>query len=269
MNIVCFGAHPDDGEFFAGGTAVKWARAGHNVLLVCLTNGDIGHHEMAGGPLARRRAEETRAAANAGGYDSLVLDHHDGELQPTLELRKKIVRILRERQADIVLTHRPYDYHPDHRYGAMAVQDAAYMVCVPNFCPDVPALRANPVFLYLMDHFQRPYPFQPDVAVAVDDVMDVKWAMMDAMPSQVYEWLPWIEGRLGERPADPAAWRGWLEAYWGPMFEKATGAWREALTTWYGAERAASIRFAEFFEVCEYGRRPSPGELRQLFPFAD
>jgi len=267
VNIVCFGAHPDDGEFFAGGTAIQWVKAGHRVLFVALTNGDIGHHEMAGGALARIRAEECTAAARIGGYESRVLDNHDGELQPTLALRKDIVRIIREQNADVVLTHRANDYHPDHRYGAMAVQDAAYMVCVPNFCPDTPALRKNPVFLYLMDQFQRPCPFRPDVAVAVDLVMPTKWALLDAMPSQMYEWLPWIDGRLEERPADSAQWRAWMEAYWSPFFARGAEIWRDALKTWYGPERAAKVRFAEFFEVCEYGHRPSQEELRKLFPF--
>ena len=266
MNIVCFGAHPDDGEFFAGGTAVKWARAGHRVLFVSLTNGDVGHHELTGAPLAARRKAEAEAAARIGGYACRVLENHDGELQPTLALRREITRIIREQQADIVLTHRPNDYHPDHRYGAMAVQDAAYMVCVPNFCPEAPALRKNPVFLYLMDHFQKPCPFTPEVAVPVDDVMDVKWAMLDAMPSQMYEWLPWIDGRLAERPKDPAAWRAWMERYWSPRFESASAAWRGALAACIGEGPAAATRFAEFFEVCEYGRRPSPDELRDLFP---
>lgn len=268
MNIVCFGAHPDDGEFFAGGTAVKWARQGHQVLFVSMTNGDIGHHELAGGVLARIRAHEARAAAHIGGYESLVLDHHDGELQPTLALRKEIVRIVREREADIVLTHRPNDYHPDHRHGSTAVQDAAYMVCVPNFCPDAPPLKRNPLFLYLMDQFQRPCPFRPDVAVAIDDVMPTKWDMLDAMPSQLYEWLPWIDGRLGERPEDPVQWRGWLETYWSPFFEAGARAWQDALAAWVGPDAARATRFAEFFEVCEYGRRPTQEELRAMFTFA-
>lgn len=265
MNIVCFGAHPDDGEFFAGGAAIKWVRTGHSVLLVSLTNGDIGHHEMSGGVLARRRALEAAAAARVGGYRCRLLDNHDGELQPTVALRKEIVKIIREEQADIVLTHRPCDYHPDHRYGSMAVQDAAYMVCVPNFCPDTPPLRKNPVFLYLMDHFQRPCPFRPDVAVATDDVMETKWALLEAMPSQLYEWLPWIDGRLDERPADAAAWPGWMREYWSPLFAHAAEAWRGALEARYGAA-GAGIRFAEFFEVCEYGTLPAAEELNALFP---
>jgi len=266
VNIVCFGAHPDDGEFFAGGTAVLWARAGHRVLFVSMTNGDIGHHELSGGPLARLRAEEAAASARIAGIDSRVLGNHDGELQPTLELRKQIVRIIREYRADLVLTHRPYDYHPDHRYGSMAVQDAAYMVCVPSFVPETPALSRNPVFAYLMDGFQRPCAFRPDAAVIVDDVMPVKWQMLAAMPSQIFEWLPWIDGRLAERPADPAAWPAWMVDYWTPLFTGFTNRWRDALAAFVGQEHAAHVSFAEFFEICEYGRQPSRDELQTLFP---
>ena len=218
MNIVCIGAHPDDPEWHAGGTMVKWARAGHRVLSVSLTNGDAGHNEQGGGALAKRRAAESQRSAELAGIEARVLDFHDGELLPTLEVRKEVTRIIRGVEADLVLTHRPCDYHPDHRYAATAVQDAAFMVTVPNFCPDTPALRANPAFMYMMDAIAKPAPFQADVAVDVDGVMDVKWAMLDAMPSQMYEWLPWLDGRIGEVPAEPAARLAWLKECITPVF---------------------------------------------------
>jgi LmbE family N-acetylglucosaminyl deacetylase len=266
MNIAAIGAHPDDAEWYAGGTLVKWARAGHRVLSVSLTNGDIGHHQMSGGALAQRRAAESRRSAERAGIESLVLDHHDGELSPTLELRREVVRIIRGHQADVVLTHRPCDYHPDHRYASVTVQDAAFMVTVPFFCPDTPALRTNPVFLYMMDHFTKPVPFQPDVAVDVTDVMDVKWAMLDAMESQMYEWLPWLDGKRESVPVEPAARLRWLQAEWGPFFREPAARAREALQSWYGTA-AEGIAFAELFEVCEYGRKPGRAELMELFPF--
>ncbi|NIA16621.1 MAG: PIG-L family deacetylase [Nitrospiraceae bacterium] len=267
MNAVCFGAHPDDAEVYAGGTCAKWAAAGHQVLLVSMTNGDIGHHEMAGGALARRRATEAHVSARRAGVSSLLLDYHDGEFEPTLAARKRVVEIIREFEADIVLTHRPNDYHPDHRYTSIAVQDAAFMVTVPHFCPGVSALTKNPVFLFLMDSFQKPTPFVPDIAVDVSDAMDVKWSMLDAMESQMYEWLPWLDGSIDTVPESPDERRQWLEIAWEDFFRAPAKTGRAALERWYGKRTAAKVRYAELFEICEYGHQPSQEEIKRLFPF--
>jgi len=269
MNIVCISAHPDDCEVYAGGVSVKWARLGHRVLLVSLTNGDVGHHAMAGGPLARRRAAEACLAAERAGALSLVLDIHDGELEPTLELRKRVVRIIRENEANIVLTHRPNDYHPDHRYTSTVVQDAAFMVTVPHFCPSAPALRKNPVFVFLMDTFKTPAPFRADVAVDVTDVMDVKWSMLDAMESQMYEWLPWLDGTLETVPKEEGARLEWLKRTWNPFFLQPAQIARKAVEKWYGPDRVKTARYVEPFEICEYGHQPSEEEIAVLFPFFD
>src|SRR6266403_1931055 len=101
-----------------------------------------------------------------------VLDNHDGQLLPTLENRLQIIRLIRSFQPDLVLTHRPNDYHPDHRYTSALVQDAAYMVTVPAIVPGTPHLPANPVIAYLADEFTRPCPFQPSVALDVGPVLD-------------------------------------------------------------------------------------------------
>lgn len=266
MNIVCIGAHPDDCEAFAGGTSVKWARAGHRVTLVSMTNGDIGHHVQGGGALAQRRTQEAAEAARIAGCNSIVLDNHDGELEPSLAQRKTVARLLRNLQADIVLTHRPWDYHPDHRYTALIVQDAAFMVTVPHFCPDTAPLPRNPVFLFLMDHFQRPCPFHAEIAVAVDDVMDTKWDMLHAMESQVYEWLPWLEGILDGAPKESARRRDWMKEQWGPWLGAFTELGRGALAKRYGEAQASATVHAELFEICEYGRRPGEEEIAELFP---
>ena len=179
--------HPDDAEFKDGGTGAKWAALGHHVKLVSVTNGDIGHWQMAGGELAIRRTRESQEASQVLGTTSQVLDIHDGELVPSLEHRKTIVRLIREWKADIVISHRPWDYHPDHRYVGVLVQDAAYMVTVPFFCPDTPPLKANPVFLYSSDRFQKPLPFEADIVVAIDDVFDQKLLAVSKLESQVFE----------------------------------------------------------------------------------
>ncbi len=264
INIIAFGAHPDDCDGRAGGTAARWAALGHKVRFVSVTSGDAGHQSQGGGALAMRRRAEAREAGNRIGIDYITLDNHDGELLPTLEVRQQIIRLIRQWNADLVLSPRPVDYHPDHRYTGILVQDAAYTVTVPNICPDTPALRKNPVFLYFQDGFQKPNPFTPDIAVAIDDVIDKKISMLDAHVSQMYEWLPWHAGKLDQVPTDPAARLEWLKK------QRATepnAMVREALVKWYGPEAAKQIKYAEAFEICEYGAKTSPEDIRRLFPF--
>jgi N-acetylglucosamine malate deacetylase 1 len=129
LRIIAFGAHPDDCELQVGATAAMWAKKGHHVLLVSVTNGDIGHWREAGGPLARRRKMEVDEAHKILGVQGVVFDVHDGELLPTLENRRMITRLIREWKADLVLSHRPNDYHPDHRYTGVLVQDASVPTC--------------------------------------------------------------------------------------------------------------------------------------------
>lgn len=270
LHIVVFGAHPDDPQFKAGGTAIKWAQMGHHVKLVAVTNGDIGHWSEAGGPLAQRRKAEVEATGKVWGIETEVLDIHDGELLPTLENRKLITKVIREFHADLVISHRPWDYHPDHRYVGVLVQDAAFMVTVPYFCPDIPFLKKNPVFLYSSDGFQKPYPFKPDVAVGLDDVFDKKLEGLHLMPSQVYE-----GGASGSAeyvktvpPAsDEAARKAWLRTRWERRQSSEANKYRDLLVKWYGGEKGRAVKFAEAFELCEYGARPSEKELRALFPF--
>jgi LmbE family N-acetylglucosaminyl deacetylase len=263
LRVIAFGAHPDDCDQRAGGIAAKYAAAGHLVKFVSVTNGDAGHYEQGGGVLAKRRRAEAEEAGRRIGIVYEVLDNHDGELLPTLEVRRQIIRKIREWKADIVLAPRPNDYHPDHRYTGVLVQDASYMVTVPNIVTDTPALRKNPVFLYFADRFMRPQPFRPDIVVGIDDVIEKKYDMLDAHVSQVYEWLPWHDGRLAEVPKDPAERRKWLARF---RRSGVQPAWKEALEKRYGA-MAASIKYAEAFEITEYGRQPSEEEIGKLFPF--
>ena len=264
LRVIAFGAHPDDCDEQAGGVAAKYAALGHHVKFVSVTNGDAGHQSEGGGALAkRRRAEAAESGRRLGIDEYITLDNHDGELLPTLDVRLQVIREIRKFNADVVLAPRPNDYHPDHRYTGVLIQDAAYMVMVPNVAPDTPPLRKNPVFMYYEDHFQKPAPFHPDVVVDIGDVWDKKISGLDAHVSQFYEWLPWIDGYLDKVPKDPAARKRWLSETWGA---KPTPAVREALVKWYGADRAAGITHVEAFEVCEYGRQPSQEDLRRLFP---
>jgi LmbE family N-acetylglucosaminyl deacetylase len=270
LRIICFGAHPDDCEIQAGGVGAMWAAKGHHVKLVSVTNGDIGHWRDAGGPLARRRKAETEHADEILGVTCEVLDIHDGELLPTIENRRMITRLIREWKADIVMGPRPNDYHPDHRYTGVLVQDAAYMVTVPFFCPDVPNLKKNPAFFYYPDTFQKPIPFQPDVAVSIDSVIQKKLDALAALESQFYEGgatgsaelVPTEPGKQRERHAQV---RGYFEKRYQDQAQK----FRTKLSEFYGQEKAGGVRYAEAFEICEYGRHPDVAELKKLFPFFD
>lgn len=271
MNILCLGAHPDDCEWAAGGTAAKWAAQGHEVRFVSLTNGDVGHWDQAqvGAPLAKRRKEEVARAAEILGVNTIVLDNPDGHLQATLELRKQVIGQIRAWKADIVLGHRPYDYHPDHRAAGALMQDAAYLVTIPHYCPDVPALSRNPLFLHYEDDFTRPTPFHADVLVPIDDVWERKLKALEAMESQGYEggceggpetWPPDEPGRAKRREQVRANYKGFFEFR----------------TQRHRARLAHSVRVAEAFEICEYSqswaafsttsRSADHAELRKLFP---
>lgn len=270
LRIIAFGAHPDDCEIQVGGTAALWARAGHHVLFVSVTNGDIGHWREAGGPLAVRRKHEVDRAHEILGIQGVVLDNHDGELEPTLENRRTLTRLIREWNADLVLGPRTNDYHPDHRYTGILVQDAAYMVTVPFFCPDVPAMKKNPVFMYYTDRFQKPAPSRPDVVVSIDAVIEKKLDALGVMISQFAE--GGANGSADLYPADPAGQEQRKRAVrenFSRRFQALAARFHQELAAWYPGDKAKAVKHGEAFEICEYGGQPDKRELRRLFPFFD
>lgn len=270
LRIIAFGAHPDDCEIRAGGVAAMWAARGHKVKFVSTTNGDIGHWKEAGGPLAQRRKAEVEKAAKILGIETQVLDIHDGELMPTLENRRTIVRLIREWKADIVLTHRTNDYHPDHRYTGILVQDAAFMVICPFFCPDVPHLKTNPVFMYFPDRFQKPNPFEADIVISIDEVIDKKLEALVQLESQFVEGcVSGHEGLVPKNEAERTAAHQRVRDSFRGRFAATAEEYRKQLIETYGEEQGKKVLTAEAFELCEYGRQPSPAELKKLFPIAE
>ncbi len=267
LNILVIGAHPDDADIGAGGTAYKWIEQGHNVILVSVTNGNAGHHELTADQLERTRRDEARRSGEVIGATYVVMDIDDGKLMPTFENRLKIIRLIREHKADIVLTHRPWSYHPDHRYTGQLVLDAAYMVTVPTIVPHIPHLERNPMFLYMADGFTQPTPFEPDVCVAVDDVMDLKMKMLHQHASQFYEWLPFNQGILDQVPEGDNERLAWLTERWSRR--SIADPYREKLIELYGREGGARVNFAECFQDSEYGVRLTRDNMNRYFPFFD
>jgi LmbE family N-acetylglucosaminyl deacetylase len=267
LRILVIGAHPDDCEVTCGGTATLYRQAGHRVKFVSLTNGESGHHEIFGEELVEMRRAEAQAAAATAGIESAVLDFPDGRLEPSFEARCVLIQLIREFNPDLVLTHRPNDYHPDHRYTSQLVCDAAYMVTVPPVVPEVPALRDNPAIAYVADDFRKPIPFEPTVVVDIGSTIESAVDMLHCHTSQFYGWLAYNHRYDHELPAGDDERREFL----GRLFRERIGGladrFREQLVATYGEQRGAEIQWIEAFERCEYGRPWDQDLIRKLFPF--
>jgi LmbE family N-acetylglucosaminyl deacetylase len=266
LRVIAFGAHPDDAELKASGVAALWAAQGAKVKFVAMTNGDVGHFSSAGGPLAKRRKAEVAECARILGIENQVLDVHDGELVPSLDNRKAVARIIREWQADIVLGHRPYDYHPDHRYTGVILDDTAVVVVAPFFTPDTPATLRNPVYMYYSDAFLKPYPFDPTMVVSIDAAADKKWQCVSAMPSQFGDKDSWQGRTLPGVPQDDGARQAYLLDQVKQRSAAVADKYRERLIALYGQERGSKVHYAEAFELSQYGRQAPIEELKGLFP---
>jgi LmbE family N-acetylglucosaminyl deacetylase len=269
LRIIAFGAHPDDVELKFAGTAALFAARGDHVKFVSLTNGDVGHFAQAGGPLARRRKAEVQACHAILGVATEVLDIHDGELMDDIETRRKVVDLIREWQADIVLSHRPWDYHADHRAVGRLAEDAAVLVAAPFFCPYSPPTPRNPIFLFYSDPFLKPYAFDPILAVGFDAVAQKKWDCMTAMPSQFGDADSWQARTRPNVPADEAGRKAFLLEGVKQRSADVADQHRNLLVSLYGEGKARAIKYAEAFELNQYGRSASVDELKAMFPTFD
>jgi len=267
LRILVIGAHPDDCEYKAGGLAALYRRAGHDVCFVSVTDGRSGHQTRYGPALAAERREEAAASARVLELEYRVLSHPDGALQPTLEARAEIIRLIRGYDPDLVLTHRPNDYHPDHRLTSQLVGDASYLLTVPAIANDVPALRRMPVIMYLSDEFQRPYPFSPLLAIDIEPELELIVAMLACHRSQFFDWLPYNRGELERVPSTPDDQRRWLRDWYLSLIEPLADRYRQQIIAVYGEERGRRIKYIEAFETCEYGDPLTPALRRRLFPF--
>jgi len=264
LNVIVFGAHPDDCDITTGGVAALFTQMGHKVKFVSLTNGNKGHHTMQPDELAARRKQEMQEAGRILGVEYDNLDNDDGELMPTIENRKAVIKLICDWKADIVISCRPYDYHPDHRNTAIIVQDAAYMISVPLMVPDGEPLMKAPLFLYVSDRFQKPLPFSPDIVVDITSVAGKKAEAICAHESQVFEWLPWNGGWLNQLPSNTAE----KHKYVGERYLARNHVERlaDAASEWYTPEEMKNIRYVEAFEICEYGSMPDKAKIKRLFP---
>jgi len=173
-HILSIQAHPDDSDIAAGGTIAKLAREGKKVTLVVVTD---GRHSMVdisvpAWKFIKTRQEEQKKAAQILGVDKVIfLDYHDQTLDSTLELRRRLIDVIRENKPDIVMTHdpwKPYEGNRDHRNTGITAVDAAGFAWDPYENPEKPAGLHMVMEMLLFN------PFQPDTWVDITDTIDLK-----------------------------------------------------------------------------------------------
>lgn len=267
LRLLILGAHPDDCEFHAGGLASLYRELGHQVKMVSLTDGSAGHHQIGREELARLRQAEAAAAAAAIGATGETWQFPDGLLQPTLEVRHRVIAEIRSFRPDLVLTHRTNDYHPDHRAAGQAVLDASFLVRVPLVVPEVPPLDYDPVVAFMADLFTKPCPLEPHVVLDIGDRIDTMIEMLACHQSQVFQWLPYLEGTTASVPAGDPQRRAWLKEWYTQIIRPRAERCRDAIRRIYSVHRTDTIELVEMFEISEHGGRLTDALRAKLFPW--
>ncbi len=207
MHIASIHAHPDDAEILAGGTLALLRQAGHDVTIVTMTPGDKGSDRLGPEEIAAVRRLEASTAAALIGADYRCAEFRDLEIFHDNPSRHRIVELLRELRADIVLTSAPSDYLCDHEVTSTLVRDALFGACNPNYPAASPVLTGI-AHLYFMDPIEgldrEHRPVQPDFIVDITDVFETKAAMLASHASQ-REWLKRIHG-MDDYLATMEAW---------------------------------------------------------------
>ncbi|MEH0157462.1 PIG-L family deacetylase [Limibacter armeniacum] len=268
LRVLVIKAHPDEAEEYAGGTAALLKEAGHAVKFLSLTNGDVGHWTMTKEAIAKRRkAEALEAGKRLGGVEYEILNYHDGELESTVEVRKEIVRVIREWNVDLIISFKPMfgGGHPDNMAAARALQEGAGLSMAPLFMPEIPALKKKPVFLFMRDYYSKSFPHKPDFVIPIDRTIEKKLASFDAHASQFYEFAPYQRGLLDEVPEGWTEKKVFLHKYWGE-FSAVSGEMKSWLENRFGKEQAATFQYAEEFEYAPFSRKMTEEEVISFFP---
>jgi len=252
------GAHPDDADIDFGGTALLLKELGHYIVFVSVTDGSAGHQSLGREEVAARRRKEAEKVAHHLGVAYVVMDTPDGELVPDLATRHKLIQVIREHQPDVIVSHRPNDYHPDHRATGQLTQDCSFLLTVPLICPAVPALRKNPYIFYIQDGFTRPNELRPDILIDIGSVIDRKMQSLALHESQIFEWLPYINRFEDKTPKPTDDYLDWMKRHWGDPGRSSR----------FANQLDSPAEYLEALECCEYGSAVTPEIAQELFPFA-
>lgn len=186
MNILAIGAHPDDVELSCGGTLAKYAKMGHKVFTATATNGNIGSATLPMEEIAKIRKEEARQAAAVIGAEYICLDYDDEMFFETKQARLDFINLVRYCKADVILTHTPHDYNPDHMLTSKIINDIAVMIPIAKIETKCKPYDKIPIIAYF--ETANGHGFIPTEYVDITDVMDIKKEMYSKHVSQV-QWM--------------------------------------------------------------------------------
>lgn len=192
-------AHPDDIEFGSAGTAAKWAKYGSQITYVLITDGNVGSHDATFDKekLAETRRQEQNAAAQVAGVQQVIyLGYHDGMLEPTLELRQALVKLIRQHKPNVVVCGDPrsvfpsddYINHPDHRAAAIAAVEAVFPACEMRLL--YPEFEAEGIMPHKVNHVYISYAPDANVYVDISETMPLKIEALRQHSSQFGDWDP-------------------------------------------------------------------------------
>lgn len=260
LRIMMIFAHPDEGEVYTGGTAALYTQLGHKVKFMSLTNGDAGHWEEKPEVLAKRRSQEAMNAKKILNLDEYeVLDYHDQGLKNTKESQSKVIRSIEAYKPDVVFTYYPAQGgHIDNMTAGYIVRDAAKDL----------KMEKLPVFFYVRDYHTSTFSYIPHIAFSIEKVWETKLAACGAHQTQVAEAIPHSMGILDEVRKDPEKQKQLINdnTY---AFSKVFPSYVYALEKWCGREAAAQVKYAEAFEIAEFGRQVNEEELVKLLPMLE
>ena len=186
MNILAIGAHPDDIEISCGGTLAKYAKLGHKVFTATATNGNVGSATLPMEQIAAVRKEEARRAAAVIGAEYICLDYDDEMFFEDRAARIAFIDLVRYCKADIILTHNPEDYNPDHELTSKIINDIAVMIPVAKIETRNKPYDKIPIIAYFES--TNGLGFVPTEYVDITETMELKMAMCREHKSQV-QWM--------------------------------------------------------------------------------
>ena len=196
MNILAIGAHPDDIEISCGGTLAKYAKMGHKVFTATATNGNIGSATIPMEEIAAIRKEEARRAAAHIGAEYICLDYDDEMFFEDKAARLAFIDLVRYCKADVILTHNPEDYNPDHELTSKIINDIAVMIPIEKIKTKNPAYDKIPIIAYFEP--VNGLGFVPTEYVDITDTIEIKMAMCREHKSQV----TWMQDNYKDTMAD-------------------------------------------------------------------